>query len=412
MGAQAGQAPRAEPSAAGRDRHQLRAHGLRGAVRGPLRHHARRRHPAATRRGRAAGRHHGASAQPAALRSRTAPRRRRLRRAPAARDAAAARARGLVVPAPVVGPGRHRPLRGGGVRRVPGSLRRGLVHRQGDLRRRRVRGGAGRTRARERAAEPRSLRGRVRARRPRDRRRAVRERALALRRRRGAPAPMGARRLAAAAVDSRTARPGDRALEDAGQPPPHGVGAGDLPDAPRRVAGARRVARDVERLRARHHRRARAPAGAGRRDPPPARHLQAQPCPRGRPGPRAGRLAGRAHAHDAGVPGLADDGRDRADARSRVRVATPAAGMGDGGAGQGRAPARSLGLLSPDGRQPRARRRRGRRGGVGTAAGLAGRDALSPAVGGGARGGSLDQPAPDHRDHRAAHAGGCGARSG
>ena len=48
--------------------------------------------------------------------------------------------------------------------------------------------------------------GRVRARRPRDRHRAVRERALALRRRGGAPAPMGARRLAAAAVDSRTAR--------------------------------------------------------------------------------------------------------------------------------------------------------------------------------------------------------------
>ena len=45
--------------------------GLRGAVRCPLRHHARRRHPAAARRGRAAGRHDGASAQPAAIRSRT-----------------------------------------------------------------------------------------------------------------------------------------------------------------------------------------------------------------------------------------------------------------------------------------------------------------------------------------------------
>ena len=58
--------------------------------------------------------------------------------------------------------------------------------------------------------------------------------------------------------------PGDRALEDAGQPPPHAVGAGDLPDARRRVAGAWRVARGVERLRPRHDRRARAPAGAGR----------------------------------------------------------------------------------------------------------------------------------------------------
>ena len=59
------------------------AHGLRGAVRGPLRHHARRRHPAATE---AVQRLVGtmASPQPAATRSRTAPRRRRLRGAPAA----------------------------------------------------------------------------------------------------------------------------------------------------------------------------------------------------------------------------------------------------------------------------------------------------------------------------------------
>ena len=173
----------------------------------------------------------------------------------------------------------------------------------------------GRPRARERAAEPRSLRGRVRARRPRDRRRAVRERALALRRRRGAPAPLGARRLAAAAVDPGTAGPGDRALEDARQPPPHGVGAGDVPDARRRVADARRVGGDVERLRARHHRRARAPAGAGRRDPrrrgiSKRSHFRAV----GRDLVLAG-LAGRAHGHDAGVPGLADDRRDRADAR-------------------------------------------------------------------------------------------------
>ena len=122
MGAQAGQAPRAEPPPARRDRHELRAHGRRRAVRRPLRHHARRRHAAAPGRGRAAGRHDGASPQPAAVRSRTAPRRRGLRRAAAARDAAAARARGLALPASVVGPGRHRPVRGGGVRRVPGSL--------------------------------------------------------------------------------------------------------------------------------------------------------------------------------------------------------------------------------------------------------------------------------------------------
>ena len=82
---------------------------------------------------------------------------------------------------------------------------RRLVHRQGHLRRGRVRGGAGGTGAGERAAEPRPLRGRVRARRSRHRRRAVRERPLALRGRGGAPAPMGAWRLAAASVDSRDA---------------------------------------------------------------------------------------------------------------------------------------------------------------------------------------------------------------
>ena len=43
------------------------------------------------------------------------------------------------------------------------------------------------------------------------------------------------------------------------------------------VDAAGHVARGLERLRPRHHRRARAPAGARRRDPAPARHLQAQP---------------------------------------------------------------------------------------------------------------------------------------
>ena len=57
--------------------------------------------------------------------------------------------------------------------------------------------------------------------------------------------------------------PGDRALEDARQPAPHAVGAGGLPDARRRLAAAGRVARAVDRLRPRHHRHARAPAGAG-----------------------------------------------------------------------------------------------------------------------------------------------------
>ena len=100
--------------------------------------------------------------------------------------------------------------------------------------------------------------------------------------------------------------------------------------------------------------------------------------------------------------------RDRADARSRVRDAPPAAGVGDGGAGEGRAPSRSPRLLPPDGRRPRARRRRGRRRGVAAAGGLAGRAAVSAAVGRVARrwrAGSACRGAS--ATHRAALAGGC-----
>ena len=81
--------------------------------------------------------------------------------------------RGLAVPALFSGP-RARPLRLGGVGRLPGPVRRGHLHRQGHLRRRRVRGGAGGPRARERAAEPRPVRGDLRARRPRHRHRVLR----------------------------------------------------------------------------------------------------------------------------------------------------------------------------------------------------------------------------------------------
>ncbi len=99
-----------------------------------------------------------------------------------------------------------RPVRGGGVGRLSGSLRRGIVYRQGDLRHRRLRGGAGGTGARQFAAEPRPVRRAVRARRPGDRRRAVRKRAGKLPDGRGAPASLGARRLAAAPLDrARTA---------------------------------------------------------------------------------------------------------------------------------------------------------------------------------------------------------------
>ena len=51
------------------------------------------------------------------------------------------------------GPGRHRPVRLRRLRRLPGSFRRRFLHRQRDLRRRRIRGGARRTGAGEHASK-------------------------------------------------------------------------------------------------------------------------------------------------------------------------------------------------------------------------------------------------------------------
>ena len=125
--------------------------------------------------GARAGRHDRASPQPARLRRRRVARRRGARAPPAAGDADAARdGLGHALPARLLGPAGHRPLRLRGVRRVPGPLRRGDLHRQGDLRRGRVRAGARRPGPGEHAALPRSLRGHLRPRRPRLGRRAVR----------------------------------------------------------------------------------------------------------------------------------------------------------------------------------------------------------------------------------------------
>ncbi len=134
----------------------------------PLRHHARRRHAAAARGGAAAGRQDGASAQPAALRS--------------AHAAASSRATRVLQPRvtpslPIGREGslfqrvfseheRHRSVRRRRLRRLSGPVRRGLLHRQGHLRRRRLRGRARRPRAREHAAQPRPVRGHLRPRRP------------------------------------------------------------------------------------------------------------------------------------------------------------------------------------------------------------------------------------------------------
>ena len=121
----------------------------------PLRDHARCGHAAAARDGRAAHRQDGASPQPAALGRRSGSSRRRLRHPAAAGHAGAAGgARRLALPARVLQRHRHRSLRRRGLGRVPGPLRRRLLYGQGHLRRGRLRGGVGRTRARVNAPQP------------------------------------------------------------------------------------------------------------------------------------------------------------------------------------------------------------------------------------------------------------------
>ena len=157
------------------------------------------------------------------------------------------RARGDHLPACLLGRGGDRPLRLGRLGRLPGPLRRGELHRQGDLRRRRLRGGAGRSRPGERPPQPRPVRGHLRPRRPGHRHRAVRRVPVPLPRGRRPPAPLGAGRLAAPAVDPRPrarcpgpappAHPGDRALEDDRQPAPDGVSAARRRHPRRGLAG-------------------------------------------------------------------------------------------------------------------------------------------------------------------------------
>ena len=124
------------------------------------------------------------------------------------------------------------------LRRLPGPLRRGHLHRQGPLRRRRLRGGARRPRAGERAALARPVRGALRAHGAGHRRRGRRRLPLERARPRAPAAPLGARRLADPAVAvSRACRratgiaaqppAAHRALEDPRQPAAQPGAAGD-----------------------------------------------------------------------------------------------------------------------------------------------------------------------------------------
>ena len=104
-----------------------------------LRHHPRLRHRAPAGRGAAARRRHGAPAQPRRVRPRARPRRARLRDPAAARRRFAPERASVAVRVDPLGASGRRSVHHGGVRRLSGPLRRGELHRERRLRRRRLR---------------------------------------------------------------------------------------------------------------------------------------------------------------------------------------------------------------------------------------------------------------------------------
>ena len=121
---------------------------------------------------------------------------RRLRDPAAARRREPARREPLAVRAPARRRHRPRPLHARGLRRLSGRVRRRLLHRQGDLRRRRVRARADRPLPRQPDPEPRPDRGLLRALGTVERRPALRGISVDLRRRHEPPASLDSRRLA------------------------------------------------------------------------------------------------------------------------------------------------------------------------------------------------------------------------
>ena len=160
-----------------------------------------------------------------------------IRGAAATRHALAADGpRRLAVPAHLLEHERHRSLCLCRLRRVPGSVWRRLLCRQGYLRRGCVRGRAERARAGEHPSQPRSFRGNFRPRRPGVRHRGRRRVSLPLRRRRGVASTAGRGATGNcchgfsvagdAAIRSRCERASaDRPLEDARQSAPHALRA-------------------------------------------------------------------------------------------------------------------------------------------------------------------------------------------
>ena len=172
-------------------------------VRSEVRHHAGHRYATAARCGAAVRRRHGAPAQSPALRRNEAARGGGLRHPATARGGEPAGHEPLALCAPVRGRAGYRPVHARRLGRVPGRVRRGLVHRQGDLRRRCVRAGPRRALARKSDPQPRSAGGLLRARGAGERCTVVRELSVPLQDGREPAPALDSRRLAARGVAAR-----------------------------------------------------------------------------------------------------------------------------------------------------------------------------------------------------------------
>ena len=275
----------------------------------------------------------------------------------------------------VSGPGGVDPYAAADLRRLPGPLRRGVLHGKGHLRRRCLREGARGEDPGERAPESRSLRGLVRARRAAHRRGSLRGVSLQLRGRCAPPTPLGAGRLAAPPLD-----PGPRARTRAPAP-----GRWKMIDNLRRsLAAPASLLLALAAWTLPVSLRSSGPACSS--DPSrvpsfipvldgivPRRlgHLQAQPPARRRPRRVRGAVADVPRPRHAGASGLARCGRRGAHARAALRHEAEPARMGPGRARGLRSRSAASRVLLAPARRRRPRRPRGcarRRGRAGSLA--------------------------------------------
>ena len=270
---------------------------------------------------------------------------------------------GHALPVRLLGSARHRPLRLRGLGRVPGPLRRGHLHGQGDLRRGCVRTGARPTVCRRTPSSP-TISSRASSPGPgsfRTSRSSKAFRATTRWRSRASTVGSGATgsccpgcsRQPGLAGPARGRRdPGHRALEDDRQPPAQPVGPGDLRDAAGRLvpAGGRRGRCGPSSCSAPCSSRRSFPSSriSSRRDRGIAKRSFLRGVARGS---RDRAFAGGAADRLPCAYGVDAVRRDRAHALAAGGLAAPPPRMGPGRAGAPRARSRSGRLLSADARR-------------------------------------------------------------